>query len=66
VITGDEKADQDTDSMNMFTMHGGSAAIIEWIVDEDRLESEVKKSGSVTNSSLEILHGTITSIYKIN
>lgn len=66
VITGDEKADQDTDSMNMFTTHKGSAAILEWVVDEDKLESEVKQSGTVTSSSMEALHGTITSIYKIN
>lgn len=65
VITGDEKSDLHTDSKNMFTTHGGKAGIIEWIVDDSKIEEAVKKGGTVTKGSLEFLKGEIINIYKI-
>lgn len=67
-ITGDEKADEDTDQYHMFSPHknGSCAGIIEWIVDESNLNRDIKKHGTVTKGPVEALHGNILYIYKIN
>lgn len=68
IITGDEKADKDTDDRNMFSLHadGTCAGIIEWIVDTSCLETTMKKAGTITAGPVEPLQGTITHIYRIN
>lgn len=67
IITGDEKADKDTDTMNMFTLHkhGTVAAIIEWIVDVYHLNSKIKSSGTVTEGPIDVLNGDILYVYRI-
>lgn len=65
VRTGDEKSDNDTDSMHMFSYHGGKAGIIEWIVQTECLERSIKLHGSVGKSSNSIINGKITHIYRI-
>lgn len=66
-ITGDEKADKDTDSKNMFSLHknGSCAGIIEWIVDQRNLERSMRRAGTVTVGPIEELQGDILHIYKI-
>lgn len=65
--TGDEKADEHTDSLNMFTMHsnGTKAGIIEWIVDEQKLDPDIKRSGTITIGGPYKLQGEILYIYEI-
>lgn len=66
--TGDEKANRDTDKHNMFSRHGylgEYAGLIEWIVDENRIESSVSTNGTVTSSSVPELQGEILYIYMI-
>lgn len=67
-ITGDEKADVDTDAMNMFSLHadGTCAGIIEWIVDTKTLEHSMKRSGTITKGPVEELQGEVLQIYKID
>lgn len=67
-ITGDEKADVDTDEMNMFSLHadGTCAGIIEWIVDTKTLEHSMKRSGTITKGPVEELQGEVLQIYKID
>lgn len=67
VITGGEKADEDTDEMNMFSYHcdGTTAGIIEWIVDENKLHPDIKYAGTVTRGPVEAMHGDIIAIYRI-
>lgn len=67
-ITGDEKADEDTDKYHMFSPHknGTCAGIIEWIVDESNLNHDIKKHGTITKGPVEVLRGDILYIYKIN
>jgi hypothetical protein len=68
-ITGDEKSDNHTDEMHMFTVHGGGkkAGLIEWIVDMDsnKVPLSIQRMGSVTNGPIEELQGKILYIYKI-
>lgn len=67
-IAGDEKADEHTDSLNMFVMHGADsdyAGLIEFLVNTDKLDSNIKTLGTVTASSNEILQGEILGIYLI-
>lgn len=64
-ITGSEKADDDTDKLNMFRSHGNKAGMIEWIVDERCLNNDISAAGTVTNGPVEALKGEIISIYKI-
>lgn len=67
-ITGDEKADKDTDELHMFSSHGDHgelAGMIEWIVNTDDLEKSIRRSGTVSESSNEILQGDIEYIYLI-
>lgn len=68
IITGDEKADRDTDSRNMFSVHadGKCGGIVEWIVNVDTLDSTMKKAGTITAGPVKELEGTITHIYRIN
>ncbi len=67
VITGSEKADVDTDPLNMYSTHcnGERAGLIEWIVDEDSLDSKVKAYGTVTKGPIEATRGNIIAIYEI-
>ncbi len=67
IITGDEKADDDTDEMNMFSTHGDGdlASIIEWIVDQDHLQSDIKFHGTVTAGPVKAIQGKIKYLYKI-
>lgn len=69
VITGDEKADKDTDEMNMFSRHGEDSdlgSIIEWIVDQDNLYRDIMFTGTVTASPVKAIKGEILYLYKIN
>lgn len=67
VRTGDEKADADTDSYNMFTVHGNEqAGILEFIVDTRSLDSKVESSGNAVKcESFTELSGEILHIYRI-
>ena len=67
VITGAEKADEDTDPMNMYSTHcnGERAGMIEWIVDERSLHSDIKGWGTVTKGPVEAIQGEIIAIYEI-
>ena len=62
---GDEKADRHTEKNNMFTRHGGKAAVIEWIVDTKKIDKEIKRRGTVTVCDIEALQGKLIHIYKI-
>lgn len=66
-ITGDEKDDNHTDSMHMFTetSNGGCAGIIEWLVDKPSLNRDIKYHGTVTRGPIEELQGEILYIYRI-
>lgn len=67
-ITGDEKADRDTDSHNMYSSHGDYGelgGLIEWIVDTNKLDKSVKSAGTVTAGDVEELKGEILYIYLI-
>lgn len=68
IITGDEKADCDTDPMNMFTVHGDGKyfGLIEWIVDTEKIDESIISNGTITAGTMEDLHGEITGIYKIS
>lgn len=67
IITGEEKSDENTDEMNMFTWHknGTAAGVIEWLVDENKICSDIIESGTVTEGPIEEIHGEIIHIYKI-
>lgn len=67
IITGDEKADRDTDDRNMFSVHkdGSCACIVEWIVDTSCLETTMRRAGTITAGPVEALKGEITHIYRI-
>lgn len=67
IITGDEKADKDTNETNMFTIHkhGTCAGVIEYIVDLRYLNHDVKSNGTATAGPNEAMHGNILHIYKI-
>ena len=62
---GDEKADHHTEKNNMFTIHGGKAAVIEWIVDTKKIDKEIRRRGTVTVCDIEALQGKLIHIYKI-
>lgn len=66
VRTGDEKADQHTDDMHMFSNHGGRAGVIEFIVQTRALERNIRLHGDVAKSSNPNLNGEITHIYRID
>ena len=65
ITTGDEQANRDTDSHNMFIQHGNKASLIEYIVDTKNLHKSIKNSGSVTSGPVSAIKGKITAIYKI-
>lgn len=67
IITGDEKDDKDTDNMHMFSSHcnGRKAGLIEWIVDEPLLNSNIRKCGTVSAGPVEAIQGDIICIYGI-
>lgn len=64
-ITGDEKDDDDTDPMHMYTPCGEHAGLIEWIVDPSKLDAKVLKTGTLTNGPNPIIQGEIQKIYRI-
>lgn len=68
-VVGDEKSDNHTDALNMFTYHGNGkyAGVIEWIVDTvgGKLSKSIRRAGSVTAGDIEELKGKILHIYKI-
>ena len=64
--TGDEKADIHTDNMNMFSRHDEHAGLIEWIIDNNKLNKDIKQSGTVTFGGPDILKGEILHIYSID
>lgn len=66
-ITGDEKDNRHTDAMNMYSLHadGTCAGIIEWIVDTETLESNMKRSGTITKGPVKVLQGEVIQIYGI-
>lgn len=66
-IIGDEKDDRHTDKMNMFSSHcnGSKAGLIEWIVDNSKLNSNIKLHGTVTAGGPEATRGEILHIYEI-
>jgi len=66
VRTGDEKANQHTDGLHMFSYHNGKAGVIEFIVSTRNLERNIKLHGDVGKSSNPNLNGEITHIYRIN
>lgn len=68
VIAGDEKSDNHTDPMNMFTRHGkngSKAGIIEYIVDTKKLDNDIASNGTATAGPVEEMTGEIQYIYKI-
>lgn len=67
IIAGDEKADKDTDTMNMFSYHKGGTcgAIIEWIVDDKCLHHDIRHEGTATEGPVRAIQGRIMYIYKI-
>ena len=66
VIIGDEKNNNHTDKLNMFTYHGkGKVNVLEFIVDTKKLEASVKRIGSVTASSVKEISGKLLFLYKI-
>lgn len=66
-IAGDEKDDRHTDKYNMFAYHnGGVAGVIEWIVDPNKLDPDIKTIGSVTAGPVDVINGEILYIYMID
>ena len=67
-ITGDEKANCDTDVHNMlvFRKDGTSTGIIEWIVDYDLLHEDIALHGTVTRGPVEAARGEILYMYRID
>ena len=69
-ITGDEKADKDTDQYNMFGWHGDEnqyAGMIEWIIDEKSMLNErTRIAGTMSVNGPKVASGEILYIYKIN
>ena len=69
-ITGDEKADKDTDQFNMFGWHGDEkqyAGMIEWIIDEKGMLNErTRIAGTMSVNGPVAASGEILHIYRIN
>lgn len=63
--TGDEKSDNHTDDLHMFSDHGEYAGLIEWLVDTDTLDTDIKLAGTVTAGPVEAIQGEIKYIYRI-
>lgn len=67
-ITGDEKSDLHTDPHGMFVLHGEDnqwAGMIEFLVDADQIDSDIKAAGTVTVGDNSIFKGEIISISEI-
>lgn len=68
VTTGDEKADEHTDNLHMYTLHGDRhqyAAVLEWLVDTSKLPKIARQMGSVHYIPVEPINGEIQMIYRI-
>lgn len=67
IVTGSEKADVDTDQMNMYSIHGNGelGGLIEWIVDEESLDKSIKAYGTVTKGPVSAMQGSIIALYEI-
>jgi len=64
--TGDEKSDMHTNETNMFSVHkNGQIGMIEWIVDWDKLNSDIQVSGTVTIGGPDVIKGQILYMYEI-
>lgn len=61
VIKADEKADKHTDPTNRFTIANG--CIMEWIVEVNKLDPAVRRSGNINN--VKSVSGQIITISKI-
>ena len=64
-ITGDEKSDAHTDDHHMFVLHGDDnqwAGVIEFLVQTDKLNSTIRRAGTVTVGPDVALQGEILSI----
>jgi hypothetical protein len=64
----DEKADEHTDEMHMFSTHGYSnqfAGLVEFVVDSGSISSDIVETGTITNGPIDIFHGDILHIYRI-
>ena len=67
-IAGDEKADEHTDKYRMFVRHGENgqyAGMIEFLVDTDYLDSDIRTMGTVTACDDPVLQGEILGISQI-
>lgn len=64
-ITGDEKADEHTDSHNMYTTVGNYCGFIEYLVDYSSLNRSIKVAGTVTAGPIDVIKGEIQYIYRI-
>lgn len=67
-IAGDEKADEHTDEYHMFVRHGENgqyAGMIEFLVDTDYLDSDIRTMGTVTACDDPVLQGEILGISQI-
>lgn len=67
-IAGEEKADEHTDEYHMFVRHGENgqyAGMIEFLVDTDYLDSDIRAMGTVTACDDPVLQGEILGIFQI-
>ena len=67
-IAGEEKADEHTDKYRMFVRHGENgqyAGMIEFLVDTDYLDSDIRTMGTVTACDDPVLQGEILGISQI-
>ena len=67
ISCGDEESDRDTDSHHMFIPDpdGIHARMIEYIVDRNRLDPNIRKMGNVVAGPHSYIKGEIRYIYKI-
>lgn len=67
-IAGEEKADEHTDEYHMFVRHGENgqyAGMIEFLVDTNYLDSDIRAMGTVTACDDPVLQGEILGIFQI-
>lgn len=67
-IAGEEKADEHTDDYHMFVRHGENgqyAGMIEFLVDTNYLDSDIRAMGTVTACDDPVLQGEILGIFQI-
>ena len=67
-IAGEEKADEHTDKYRMFVRHGENgqyAGMIEFLVDTDYLDPDIRTMGTVTACDDPVLQGEILGISQI-